>query len=30
MNSNSENITKDIKTLFSLYKKDLKLEFRSL
>jgi len=30
MNSNSENITKDIKTLFSLFKKDLKLEFRSL
>jgi len=30
MNNNSENITKDIKTLFSLFKKDLKLEFRSL
>ena len=30
MNSNSGNITKDIKTLFSLFKKDLKLEFRSL
>ena len=30
MNSNSENITKDIKTLYSLTKKDLKLEFRSL
>ena len=30
MNSNSENITTDIKTLFSLFKKDLKLEFRSL
>ena len=30
MNSNSENITTDIKILFSLFKKDLKLEFRSL
>ena len=30
MNNNSENITKDIKTLYSLTKKDLKLEFRSL
>ena len=30
MNSNSENITKDIKTLYSLTKKDLKLELRSL
>ena len=29
MNSNSENITTDIKTLFSLFKKDLKLELRS-
>ena len=30
MNNNSENITKDIKTLYSLTKKDLKLELRSL
>ena len=30
MNSYSESNTRDIKTLFSLYKKDLKLEFRSL
>ena len=30
MNSNSDNIASDIKTLFSLFKKDLKLEFRSL
>ena len=30
MNSNSENITKDIKTLYSLTKKDIKLELRSL
>jgi len=30
MNSNSENITTDIKILFSLFRKDLKLEFRSL
>ena len=30
MNNNSENITKDIKTLYSLTKKDIKLEFRSL
>jgi len=29
MNNNSENITKDIKTLYSLTKKDLKLELRS-
>jgi len=30
MNNNSENITKDIKTLYSLTKKDIKLELRSL
>ena len=30
MNSNSDSNTRDIKTLFSLFKKDLKLEFRSL
>jgi heme exporter protein B len=30
MNSYSESNTRDIKTLFSLFKKDLKLEFRSL
>ena len=30
MNINSDNITKDIKTLYSLTKKDLKLELRSL
>lgn len=30
MNNNSDNITKDIKTLYSLTKKDLKLELRSL
>ena len=30
MNNNSENITKNIKTLYSLTKKDLKLELRSL
>ena len=30
MNINSDNITKDIKTLYSLIKKDLKLELRSL
>ena len=30
MNSNSDSNTRDIKTLFSLLKKDLKLEFRSL
>ena len=30
MNNNSGNITKDIKTLYSLTKKDLKLELRSL
>ena len=30
MNNNSENIRKDIKTLYSLTKKDIKLELRSL
>ena len=30
MNNNSENITQNIKTLYSLTKKDLKLELRSL
>ena len=30
MNNNPDNIKTDIKTLFSLFKKDLKLEFRSL
>ena len=30
MNSNSDSNTRDIKTLFSLFKKDLKLEFRYL
>ena len=30
MNNNSDNIASDIKTLFFLFKKDLKLEFRSL
>ena len=30
MNINSDNITKDIKTLYSLTKKDIKLELRSL
>ena len=30
MNSNSDSNRRDIKTLFSLFKKDLKLEFRSL
>ena len=30
MNNNSDNIMKDIKTLYSLTKKDLKLELRSL
>ena len=30
MNINSDNITKDIKTLYSLIKKDIKLELRSL
>ena len=30
MNNDSGNIKKDMKTLFSLFKKDIKLEFRSL
>ena len=30
MNNVSENIKRDMKTLFSLFKKDIKLEFRSL
>lgn len=30
MNNDSENIKRDMKTLFSLFKKDIKLEFRSL
>ena len=30
MNNDSENIKRDMKTLFSLFNKDIKLEFRSL
>jgi len=30
MNNNPDNIKRDMKTLFSLFKKDIKLEFRSL